>query len=66
MFGDKKGMRFRPSILPFTEPSAEVDIWDNDRNEWMEVLGRGMVDSAVLNNVGYDSQSGMGMLLELV
>ena len=55
MFGNKKVMRFRPSFFPFTEPSAEVDIWDNERNEWMEVLGCGMVDPAVLNNVGYDS-----------
>jgi len=55
MFGNKKEMRFRPSFFPFTEPSAEVDIWDNDREEWMEVLGCGMVDPAVLDNVGYDS-----------
>ena len=54
MFGDKKKMRFRPSFFPFTEPSAEVDIWDDDRNQWMEVLGCGMVDPAVLENVGYN------------
>ena len=60
MFGDKKGMRFRPSFFPFTEPSAEVDIWDDDRNQWMEVLGCGMVDPAVLDNVGYDSQKWHG------
>ena len=60
MFGNKKEMRFRPSFFPFTEPSAEVDIWDNDRNEWMEVLGCGMVDPAVLDNVGYDSKKWHG------
>ena len=60
MFGNKKEMRFRPSFFPFTEPSAEVDIWDNDRNEWMEVLGCGMVDPAVLNNVGYNSEKWHG------
>ena len=60
MFGDKKKMRFRPSFFPFTEPSAEVDIWDDDRNQWMEVLGCGMVDPAVLDNVGYDSKKWHG------
>jgi len=60
MFGDKKQMRFRPSFFPFTEPSAEVDIWDDERNKWMEVLGCGMVDPAVLENVGYDSKKWHG------
>ena len=54
MFGPKKKMRFRPSYFPFTEPSAEVDIWDEERQQWMEILGCGMVDPAVLENVGYD------------
>ena len=54
MFGPKKKMRFRPSYFPFTEPSAEVDIWDEERKQWMEILGCGMVDPAVLENVGYD------------
>ena len=60
MFGDKKQMRFRPSFFPFTEPSAEVDIWDDERKKWMEVLGCGMVDPAVLENVGYDSKKWHG------
>ena len=55
MFGFKRKMRFRPSFFPFTEPSAEVDIWDNERNKWMEILGCGMIDPTVLENVGYDS-----------
>ena len=55
MFGPKKKMRFRPSFFPFTEPSAEVDIWDEKRQQWLEILGCGMVDPAVLDNVGYDS-----------
>mgnify|MGYP001177199026 FL=1 len=55
MFGIKKKMRFRPSYFPFTEPSAEVDIWDEERQQWMEILGCGMVNPMVLNNVGYDS-----------
>tara|TARA_Y100000590_G_scaffold469521_1_gene657503 strand:- start:3764 stop:4759 length:996 start_codon:yes stop_codon:yes gene_type:complete len=55
MFGAKRKMRFRPSYFPFTEPSAEVDIWDEERHEWLEILGCGMVDPNVLDNVGYDS-----------
>ncbi len=54
MFGPNKKMRFRPSFFPFTEPSGEVDIWDDDRKQWMEILGCGMVDPNVLENVGYD------------
>jgi phenylalanyl-tRNA synthetase alpha chain len=60
MFGPKKKMRFRPSYFPFTEPSAEVDIWDEERDQWMEILGCGMVDPAVLDNVGYDSKKWHG------
>lgn len=56
MFGAERGMRFRPSYFPFTEPSAEVDIWDEERQEWLEILGCGMVDPNVLDNVGYDSK----------
>ena len=56
MFGEKCKMRWRPSYFPFTEPSAEVDIWDEQRNQWMEILGCGMVDPEVFNNVGYDSK----------
>ena len=56
MFGAERDMRFRPSYFPFTEPSAEVDIWDEERQEWLEILGCGMVDPNVLYNVGYDSK----------
>ncbi len=56
MFGTEKKMRFRPSYFPFTEPSAEVDLWDEKRQEWLEILGCGMVDPNVLDNVGYDSK----------
>ncbi len=54
MFGENCKMRWRPSYFPFTEPSAEVDIWNEQRNQWMEILGCGMVDPEVFNNVGYD------------
>ncbi len=56
-------MRFRPSYFPFTEPSLELDI-QCDRsgaeirfgqgNDWMEILGCGMVNPNVLRNVGLD------------
>ena len=55
MFGDDVKIRFRPSYFPFTEPSAEVDIWNSERNQWMEILGCGMVNPKVFENVGYDS-----------
>ena len=54
MFGEKCKMRWRPSYFPFTEPSGEVDIWDEQRSQWMEILGCGMVDPEVFSNVGYD------------
>ncbi len=54
MFGDDVKIRFRPSYFPFTEPSAEVDIWNSERNQWMEILGCGMVNPKVFENIGYD------------
>ena len=54
MFGSDRKMRWRPSYFPFTEPSAEVDIWDEQRNQWMEILGCGIVDPEVFKSVGYD------------
>ena len=53
-------MRFRPSYFPFTEPRAEVDIWNEKLNQWMEILGCGMVNPNVLENVGYDSEKYQG------
>jgi phenylalanyl-tRNA synthetase alpha chain len=56
-------MRFRPSYFPFTEPSLEVDIQcRRDKGEirfgegedWLEILGCGMVHPAVLRNCGLD------------
>ncbi len=54
LYGDGVKMRLRPSFFPFTEPSAEVDIWSNERREWMEVLGCGMIHPNVLKNGGID------------
>ncbi len=63
MFGTPK-IRLRPSYFPFTEPSAEMDVWigmDNEKNYrlskgtgWLEILGCGMVDPNVLTNCGID------------
>ena len=55
MFGEKTKMRFRPSFFPFTEPSAEVDIWSDKKNQWLEILGCGMVDPEVFKAVNIDS-----------
>tara|TARA_X000001036_G_scaffold225600_1_gene211099 strand:+ start:119 stop:1108 length:990 start_codon:yes stop_codon:yes gene_type:complete len=60
MFGKDTKMRFRPSYFPFTEPSAEVDIWNDKLNQWMEILGCGMVNPNVLKNVGYDNTKYQG------
>ncbi|MGH1363242.1 MAG: phenylalanine--tRNA ligase subunit alpha [Calditrichia bacterium] len=58
MFGPKTKLRFRPSFFPFTEPSAEVDIWwDSAKGgRWLEILGCGMVHPNVLRNVKYDPE----------
>jgi phenylalanyl-tRNA synthetase alpha chain len=48
-------LRFRPSYFPFTEPSAEVDVW-SETGRWLEILGCGMVHPNVLRNVGVDPE----------
>ena len=56
-FGDLP-IRFRASYFPFTEPSAEVDVqW---RGKWLEVMGCGMVDPAVLEELGIDPEKYSG------
>jgi phenylalanyl-tRNA synthetase alpha chain len=62
-FGSKVKYRFRPSFFPFTEPSAEVDIWWEPKGKegrWLEILGCGMVDPNVLENVGIDNEEYTG------
>jgi len=54
MFGPKTKMRFRPSFFPFTEPSAEVDIWSEKRGQWLEIMGSGMIDPEVFKSVEID------------
>jgi phenylalanyl-tRNA synthetase alpha chain len=48
-------LRFRPSYFPFTEPSAEVDVWSTS-GRWLEILGCGMVHPNVLRNAGVDPE----------
>ena len=65
MFGPDTQIRLRPSYFPFTEPSAEMDISCNicggegcgfcKHTGWVEILGCGMVDPAVLEANGIDS-----------
>ncbi len=66
LFGQKTGVRLRPSFFPFTEPSAEVDIACVicggtgcrvcKQSGWLEILGAGMVDPEVFRHVGYDPE----------
>lgn len=56
LFGKSAKTRLRPSFFPFTEPSFEVDFMSADMgrlsNRWIEIMGCGMVDPKVLENVG--------------
>ena len=75
IFGEGTILRFRPSFFPFTEPSAEVDIrcvicGGNGcrvcgQSGWLEILGSGMVDPAVFQNVNYDSEEYTGFAFGL-
>ena len=67
-------VRFRPSYFPFTEPSAEVDIGCTREDgefrighgdDWMEILGCGMVNSRVLDNCNIDSTRYQGFAFGL-
>ena len=73
MFGSDTKIRLRPSYFPFTEPSAEMDISCNicggsgcafcKQTGWVEILGCGMVDPAVLDLNGIDSKQYTGYAL---
>lgn len=66
LFGEKAQIRLRPSYFPFTEPSAEVDVSCTICNAkgcnvckhtgWLEILGCGMIDPAVLEASGIDPE----------
>ncbi|MDE5560712.1 MAG: phenylalanine--tRNA ligase subunit alpha [Bacteroidaceae bacterium] len=70
MFGNETRIRLRPSYFPFTEPSAEMDISCHlcggngcsfcKHTGWVEILGCGMVDPAVLEANGIDSKEYTG------
>ena len=65
-FGPETDIRLRPSYFPFTEPSAEVDVYWGLKTEvdkritkgtgWLEILGCGMVDPNVLKASGIDPE----------
>ena len=66
---DNVKIRFRPSYFPFTEPSAEVDIGCSFKNgevligegdDWLEIMGCGMVNERVLENVNIDPKEYQG------
>jgi phenylalanyl-tRNA synthetase alpha chain len=66
---DNVKMRFRPSYFPFTEPSAEVDIGCTfadgeirigEGDDWLEILGCGMVNDKVLEHCGLDPKKYQG------
>ena len=74
LFGKSK-IRLRPSYFPFTEPSAEVDVYWGLNNEtdykmtkgtgWLEIMGCGMVDPNVLENCNIDSNEYSGFAFGL-
>ncbi len=74
LFGKSK-IRLRPSYFPFTEPSAEVDVYWGLNNEtdykmtkgtgWLEIMGCGMVDPNVLENCKIDPNEYSGFAFGL-
>ena len=58
-FGSDAKIRFRPHFFPFTEPSAEIDVYSKTRG-WLEILGAGMVHPNVLKSVKIDSEKYTG------
>ncbi len=59
MFGPEAKVRLRPNYFPFTEPSAEVDLWHptfKDGARWIEWGGCGMVNANVLRSAGIDPE----------
>ena len=64
IFPNAKDIRFRPSYFPFTEPSAEVDIKD-ENGKWLEILGCGIVNPVVLSNCNIDNEEFSGLAFGL-
>ncbi|MDR2429754.1 MAG: phenylalanine--tRNA ligase subunit alpha [Puniceicoccales bacterium] len=65
MFGSGAEIRFRPSFFPFTEPSFEMDVRSSGlgrlSGRWLEIMGCGLVDPRVFENVGYDASRWTGL-----
>ena len=59
-FGKETKVRFRPSFFPFTEPSAEVDVFFEDKQRWVELGGCGMVHPNVFKACGIDPEKYTG------
>jgi phenylalanyl-tRNA synthetase alpha chain len=59
-FGKETKVRFRPSFFPFTEPSAEVDVWFEDKQRWVELGGCGMVHPNVFKACNVDPEKYTG------
>ena len=59
-FGPQTKVRFRPSFFPFTEPSAECDVWFEDKQRWVELGGCGMVHPNVFKACGIDPEKYTG------
>lgn len=59
LFGEDRNVRFYGHYFPYTEPSLEVEV-QNQKSEWVEILGCGMVHPQVLENCGIDSQKYQG------
>ncbi|GAA4669105.1 phenylalanine--tRNA ligase subunit alpha [Frondihabitans cladoniiphilus] len=63
MFGDEAEIRLRPNYFPFTEPSAEMDVWQPHAKggaRWVEWGGCGMVNPNVLRSAGIDPDEYQG------
>lgn len=58
-------IRFRPSFFPFTYASAEVDIKLKNSDQWLELLGCGMVHPKILSNFNIDSKEYQGLAFGL-
>jgi len=64
-FGPGYEMLFSGDFFPFTEPSVQVHIKAPGAEDWMEIMGAGMVDPAVLSGVGYDVEKYTGFAFGL-
>lgn len=64
-FGEGYEMLFSGDFFPFTEPSVQVHIKAPDASDWLEIMGAGMVDPAVLTAVGYDAEKYTGFAFGL-